>query len=114
MYKVGVRYLMLHVCVSFFFPSGTPSASGYPSQRQANCNDKCRGTLQKKKKKRERLECCGPYMQVLLTGRILINVYFEEHVQPYATEKEKRRNGSVIFFRCLGQRSGRYQAFQTL
>lgn len=37
-------------------------------------------------------------MQVLLTGRILINVYFEEHVQPYATEKEKRRNGSVIFF----------------
>lgn len=51
MYKVGVRYLMLHVCVSFFFPSGTPSASGYPSQRQANCNDKCRGTLQKKKKK---------------------------------------------------------------
>lgn len=41
-------------------------------------------------------------MQVLLTGRIFINVYFEEHVQPYATEKEKRRNGSVIFFLLLG------------
>lgn len=42
-------------------------------------------------------------MQVLLTGHILINVYFEEHVQPYATEKEKRRNGSVIFFVAWGK-----------
>lgn len=50
MYKVGVRYLMLHVCVSFFFASDTPSASGYPSHRPTAMTS-AEGLCKKKKKK---------------------------------------------------------------
>lgn len=54
MYKVGVRYLVLHVCVSFFFLL-VPLRRLVIPLRQANCNDKCRGTLQKKKKRTLRM-----------------------------------------------------------